>query len=220
MQPPAEQQDTEPIPVIAPQPIVHVTVVSPEQQQAERIPNVPSQVLPPRRDIPRPETIGANNSPERTKTIRPEHETPPENNSPDEQKTTPSPNKNQPDSRATIPVVSPDLHPDATAQPGGIPAPTGETPADRSEYRKKGKIGRQRKYDVLGADDIEPVKEVVLFRHQLGRHWPGLSRDMELYYERFYFTKPSKRKDGKDYDKHAKCWERRERWINGESDEA
>jgi hypothetical protein len=87
------------------------------------------------------------------------------------------------------------------------PAPQATLPA----FKKVGKVGRQRRYDELGIDDIEPIKEVVLFRHQMGKHWPGLSKDMEAYYEQMYFTKP---KRGAKNAKHTKCWERRERWIN------
>jgi len=79
------------------------------------------------------------------------------------------------------------------------------------EIKKVGKVGRQRRYDELGIDDIEPIKEVILFRHQMGRHWPGLSKDMEAYYERMYFTKP---KRGSRDATHNKCWERRERWLH------
>jgi hypothetical protein len=86
------------------------------------------------------------------------------------------------------------------------PAPQAAVPA----FKKVGKVGRQRKYDLLGIDDIEPIKEVVLFRHQMGKHWPGLSKDMENYYERMYFTRP---KRGSKDEKHKRCWERRERWI-------
>jgi hypothetical protein len=204
---PAEQ-NTEPLPVAQPQPI-HVTVMQPEQRP-ERISDVPtySQVLPPERTRTRPEVerktiqpTNRNNSPNNSETIHSEHEKGIKNNSPDEQKTAPEtvPEPNKTNDLATPPFTS--------GVGNTIPA-----------YKKKGKIGRQRKYDELGLDDVEPIKEVVLFRHHLGRHWPGLSRDMELYYDRFYFEKPNKRKDQKDYAKHVKCWERREQWINGKSD--
>lgn len=71
--------------------------------------------------------------------------------------------------------------------------------------------GRQRRYEELGKDGIESVREVVLFRHEFGRHWPGMSEDMEAYYEFYYFKKP--KKGEKYYDRHVKCWERRVRWI-------
>jgi hypothetical protein len=88
-------------------------------------------------------------------------------------------------------------------------APQAAMPA----YKKKGKVGRQRKYDELGIDDVEPVREVILLMHHTGQGWPGMSKDMRNYYEYWYFTKPNKRKDGKDYERHVKCWERKERWI-------
>ncbi len=77
------------------------------------------------------------------------------------------------------------------------------------------KIGaaQRRRFEDVGPDGIEPVKEVVLFRHLHGRYWPGLSRDMEDYYEFFYFTRPNKRRDGKKHARHLKCWERRMKWL-------
>jgi hypothetical protein len=89
------------------------------------------------------------------------------------------------------------------------PASQASVPA----YKKKGKVGRQRKYDELGIDDVEPVREVILLMHHTGQGWPGMSKDMRNYYEYWYFTKPNKRKDGKDYERHVKCWERKERWT-------
>jgi hypothetical protein len=84
--------------------------------------------------------------------------------------------------------------------------------ADSEEFEKIGP-GRQRRYEDLGEKDVEPIRELVLFRNEFGRHWPGLSKDMEQYYEHFYFTAPNKRKDGKNYAKHVKCWERRTKWL-------
>lgn len=92
-------------------------------------------------------------------------------------------------------------------------APNKPSPqADGEEFEKIGP-GRQRRYDELGEKDVEPVRELVLFRNEFGRHWPGLSKDMEQYYEHYYFTRPNKRKDGKNYERHVKCWERRTKWL-------
>lgn len=92
-------------------------------------------------------------------------------------------------------------------------APDKSAPQDDSEEFEKIGPGRQRRYEELGEKDVEPVRELVLFRNEFGRHWPGLSRDMEQYYEHFYFTRPNKRKDGKNYERHVKCWERRTKWL-------
>lgn len=84
--------------------------------------------------------------------------------------------------------------------------------AGTQDFKKVGKVvGRQRRYDDLGENEIEPIRELFLLRHLTGKHWPGLSKDMEAYYEKFYFTRP--KKGSKDYAKHVKCWERRTRWI-------
>lgn len=71
--------------------------------------------------------------------------------------------------------------------------------------------GRQRRYEELGLNDVESVREVVLFRHEFGYHMPGLSDDTEAYYEHYYFSKP--KRGEKYYDRHVKCWERRVKWI-------
>lgn len=226
------EHDTEPIVIPpAPAPIVNVHVVAPPMQQ--RSPEVEqfrtpqpwpekerdgdyrtpparapySEVRPrtPARTDPvapipddRPAAQGEPIR-DRARVIHPERDIqqdktpdPNKNSSPVETKTIQPPNKNN--SPAEL------FEPDKTAPQADAPA-----------FKKVGKVGRQRRYDELGIDDVEPIKEVVLFRHQMGSHWPGLSKDMENYYERMYFTKP---KRGSKDAKHSKCWERRERWIN------
>lgn len=81
-------------------------------------------------------------------------------------------------------------------------------------YKKKGKVGRKRKYEEFGNEEIEPVRDVVLWRFKMGRHWPGMSEDMVEWYEFYYFTKPSKKKDGDKYEQHVRAWERGQRWIS------
>ena len=86
--------------------------------------------------------------------------------------------------------------------------------ADVPTYKKKGKIvGRKRKYERVGDNGERPIKELVLFRSHTGKHWPGMSEDMESYYEWYYFKKPNKGKDGKDYEQHKRAYERGQRWI-------
>ena len=132
----------------------------------------------------------------------------------DEQKTFAEPNKKR--SVEPAQTIQPDDQNNSETIPNNSPPELFEPPqlADIPELEKIGP-GRQRRYEELGKDDIESVREVVLFRHEFGKHWPGLSKDMEAYYEHFYFTKP--KKGGKDYDRHVKCWERRNRWIAGSS---
>jgi hypothetical protein len=216
---------TEPLPVapisiqVPPAPAPHITVnVPPERNlhepnervrtkdvpiddtpysKAERIAAPETNISPvaqPPTEYPEPEQ----------KTLAPE----PEKRSPDEPQNVPPANKkrsenNSPNNSETIPSrIDPELF-------------TPDTPASQADLPEFEKIGpgRQRRYEELGKDDVEPIRELVLFRNEFGRHWPGLSRDMEAYYERFYFTTPNKRKEGKDYDKHVKCWERRTKWL-------
>jgi hypothetical protein len=126
-----------------------------------------------------------NNSPSPIERVRPEEQ----NNSPT------IPNNSEPAIDSEL------IAPDNAAPEAGL-----------ADFKKLGKIGRQRKYDQLGIDDIEPIKELILFRKEFGTHWPGLSRDMEAYYEKMYFTKP--KRGEKDYAKHVNCWKRREQWLN------
>lgn len=133
----------------------------------------------------------------------------------EEQKTFDDPNKKRSDEeRKTIPADNENNSPNNSA---GIVSelfePDKPTPQASSEEFEKIGPGRQRRYEELGEKDIEPIRELILFRNEFGRHWPGLSKDMEAYYERFYFTLPIKRKDGKDHAKHVKCWERRTKWL-------
>lgn len=87
---------------------------------------------------------------------------------------------------------------------------------DSEKLTKIGRVGRQRRYEEAGIKDIPPVKDVVLFRYAMGRHYPGLSRDMQDWYEHYYFTRPiraERARDAKEYERHVKSWERGRRWI-------
>jgi hypothetical protein len=115
--------------------------------------------------------------------------------------------KSSPEPIKTIPNNSPDRI-DSELIDKNKPAPGGTG----NDFKRIGKVvGRQRRYDELGENDIEPIRELFLLRHLTGKHWPGLSSDMESYYEKFYFSRP--KKGSKDYAKHVKCWQRRTRWI-------
>lgn len=72
-------------------------------------------------------------------------------------------------------------------------------------YKKKGKGGRERSY--------EKVRRVIVYRVKMGRYQPDLSKDMCDYYDYWYFTKPSKKKDWKDYERHLKAYERGQNWL-------
>ena len=80
------------------------------------------------------------------------------------------------------------------------------------DFKKVGLVrGRQRRYDELGENDIEPVREVFLMIHLTGQDWPDMSAPMKRYYRKMYFTKP--KRGSKDYATHKGCYERREQWI-------
>lgn len=82
--------------------------------------------------------------------------------------------------------------------------------------KKVGKVGRKRRYEEPGIEDIPPVKEMVLYRHKTGKHWPGMSDDMQDWYEKYYFTKPNRAeraKDAKEYERHVKSYARGRKWI-------
>ena len=88
--------------------------------------------------------------------------------------------------------------------------------ANSEKIKKIGKVGRKRKYENSGIDDIPPVKDVVVYRYKMGSHWPGMSDDMRDWYEFYYFTKPNRlerTKDARDYERHVKAWERGRKWI-------
>lgn len=88
--------------------------------------------------------------------------------------------------------------------------------ASSEKIKKLGTIGRKRKYEHPGIENIPPVKDVVVYRFKMGRHWPGMSQDMKEWYEWYYFTKPQrgeKVKDARDYERHIKAWERGRKWI-------
>lgn len=133
-----------------------------------------------------------NNSDQRTKTIHPEEEKNSENNS-----------------RKNSSRIVPELFtPDKSAS---------QAPAN--SYKKKGKVGRKRKYEEPGTNGEIPVKEVVLFRHEMGRHWPGMSEDMQKWYNFYYFTRPSKGKDKSKYEQHVRAYERGRKWISESAEE-
>jgi hypothetical protein len=81
-----------------------------------------------------------------------------------------------------------------------------EADSQQSEaYRKKGKGGRERSY--------EKVRKVLLYKKKMGRYPPDLSKDMCNYYDWWYFTMPRKKKDGDDYERHYKAYERGQKWL-------
>jgi hypothetical protein len=83
-------------------------------------------------------------------------------------------------------------------------------------YEMIGRVGRQRKYEERGNRGELPIKQLVLYRYKLKRQIPGLSDDMERWYEFFYFTKPDKGKDGDKYEQHARAYKRGRKWITDE----
>jgi hypothetical protein len=103
----------------------------------------------------------------------------------------------------------------------GSPETAPDLPANK--IRKVGNAGRKRRYEEPGIDGIPPIREVIIFRWKTGHHWPGMSGDMQSWYEHYYFTKPKlaeKAKDAKEYERHVKSWERGRAWIETEDLEA
>jgi hypothetical protein len=219
------ERHTEPLPVAQPEmapTAPQIIVVPPIQERTHNEPSIPEQTTPdgntrrtegrtdkpqapavreappvvksPVMEAPSPEQkqfgpVGEKRSPEQLENVPPENKKRSGNSSP----------KNSPRNDSEL--------------LGELLKPNKPTPqADSEEFEKIGP-GRQRRYEDLGEKDVEPIRELVLFRNEFGRHWPGLSKDMEQYYEHFYFTAPNKRKDGKNYAKHVKCWERRTKWL-------
>jgi hypothetical protein len=158
--------------------------------------SVPDVVVPPSSDaIPDTNNSGTEQKPNKKSSVEPT-------------KTVAKPNKNIPE---TIPPTNKNNSPDRIDSELFEPDKTAPQ-ASPDGFKKVGKVtGRQRCYDDLGENDIEPVREVFLLRHLTGKHWPGLSKDMESYYEKFYFSKPVK---GEKYHaRHVNCWKRRTSWI-------
>lgn len=87
--------------------------------------------------------------------------------------------------------------------------------ADIETFGNEKHMGRLRKYEEIGIHGDLPVREVVRFRFVNGRHIEGMSQDMREEYDFWYFTKPNKAKDKKEYAKHVRAWERREKWLAG-----
>lgn len=107
-----------------------------------------------------------------------------------------------------------DANTSQTLRESEVFAPQQETPGgDLSAYKKKGSRARKRRYEETGLQGDIPVRDVVLFRYKMKRHFPGLSDDMEHWYEYWYFTKPNRAKDGDKYEKHIKAYTRGRRWI-------
>jgi hypothetical protein len=101
-----------------------------------------------------------------------------------------------------------------TIRKGNSLEPDTQAPgASGGGYKKKGRVGRQRRYEEPGKNGEIPVKKVVLFRHVKGRHWPGMSQDMQEWYDKYYFTKPKKTGKAEDHARHLKSYERGQRWI-------
>jgi len=82
------------------------------------------------------------------------------------------------------------------------------SPLATKPYEKKGKGGRERSY--------EKVRKVIMFRYKLGHYHLGLSDDMRLYYDYWYFSRPNKAKDGQNYERHVKTYKRGRQWIKEE----
>jgi hypothetical protein len=187
------------------QPLSPIRNPWPEKERAtEPLPAVPAAVAP----LPVPEKEYQYIPLEERKARESEVKSIPE----PEQKTIPGKDKNNSETeQKQLPegIVSELFGPDK-------PAPQA---ASEEAYDKKGKVGRQRRYEEA-KEDIPPVKEVVLYYCEMGRHWPGMSEDMQAYYEYWYFTKPSRGKDGKDYERHLKAHERYCKWYAEEYGEA
>lgn len=84
------------------------------------------------------------------------------------------------------------------------------------EVEKEGDVGRKRKNEDTGIYGDISVRQVILFRHIKGRHFPGLSADMKTWYEHFYFKLPNvgeKPYRGRDYEQHKRAYERGREWI-------
>jgi len=85
--------------------------------------------------------------------------------------------------------------------------------ADIAPFENERHIGRLRKYEEVGIYGDVPVRDVVRFRFLNKRFIDGMSQDMQDEYEYWYFTRPNKSKDGKEYDRHGRAWKRREKWL-------
>ena len=84
-------------------------------------------------------------------------------------------------------------------------------------FERIGKVGRQRKYEEKGNRGENSVRDVVLYRHIKGRHYPGLSSDMRRWYEFFYFKSPMRGEKpfnaNTNYEQHIEAYERGQDWI-------
>jgi hypothetical protein len=85
------------------------------------------------------------------------------------------------------------------------------TPFENEEKR----MGRLRKYEQIGIYGDLSVREVVRFRFTNNRYPLGVSDEMRDEYNYWYFSRPNRKKDGTQYAKHLRAWERREKWIDG-----
>jgi hypothetical protein len=83
-------------------------------------------------------------------------------------------------------------------------------------FERIGRVGRQRKYEER-KNGINSVRDVVLYRHVKGKHYPGLSSDMRRWYEFFYFRPPMKGEKpfnaNTSYEQHVEANERGQDWI-------
>jgi hypothetical protein len=96
------------------------------------------------------------------------------------------------------------------------PEPELNQPNEIAPFEKIGKVGRQRKYEER-KNGINSVRDVVLYRHVKGKHYPGLSSDMRRWYEFFYFREPMKGEKpfnaNTSYEQHVEAYERGQDWI-------
>jgi hypothetical protein len=189
-------------------PNITVNLVAPEQQAPVVVVQSPAPVASAEKTYPYI-------PPEQRQTEQKRVPTRKEKSSEPEQKTVPDPNKKSSDqgtkrvpgsnenNSQTIPdkiigpIVSELSEPHAMAT---------EAPSHDSEpYKKKGKSGRER--------DYKKVRKVFLYRVKMGRYQIDLSKEMGEYYDYWYFEKPNKRRDGKDYERHVRSYSRGQAWL-------
>jgi hypothetical protein len=125
------------------------------------------------------------------------------------------PAQNQPDPRKRIPKEFPTIPNAAQNQP--IPDAQKDVPMlQMPEVEKEGDVGRKRKNEDSGIYGDISVRQIVLYRHIRGHHFPGLSADMKAWYQHFYFKAPAvgeKPYRGRDYEQHKRAYERGREWV-------
>jgi hypothetical protein len=132
-----------------------------------------------------------------------------------------SPNNSVP--KPTIQTIRPNNsgnNSNNSVEPSNSPEPELKKPNETvplAPFEKIGRVGRQRKYEEKGNRGENSVRDVVLYRHIKGRHYPGLSSDMKRWYEFFYFKSPMKGEKpfnaNTSYEQHIEAYERGQEWI-------